>query len=373
MKQILLRTLAVFIAIAMVLVVGVVAYMQQPVFGKLPEGERVSEIQASPNYKNGAFQNLVETPFLTNGATQWSIRIDNALAEKGAPRPAHDIPTKKTDLHSLDPNEDLAVWLGHSSWYVQVSGKRILIDPVLSDHAAPLPGLIKAFGGTSIYSVADLPSIDLLLISHDHYDHLDYSTITAIKPLVGQVIVGLGLGEHFQSWGYEPAKIHELDWYGTYEVNNELKIHATPARHYSGRTLTRNQSQWVGFALESKQRRLFFSGDSGYGDHFAEIGRRYGPFDWATLDSGQYDVRWANLHMNPEQAAQAAEDVKTKAMTPEHVGRFTLASHDWNEPFKRITVASEGRSYALWTPLIGQVIQFNGSAQLFDRWWDTID
>jgi len=229
MKKRILRTLAVFIAIAVALSVALVAYMQHPVFGKLPEGDRLSRVQASPNYKDGAFQNLVDTPFLTNGATEWSIRIDNALAEKGAPRPMHDIPTHKTDLRSLDLHEDLAVWLGHSSWYVQIAGKRILIDPVLSDHAAPLPGLITAFSGTSIYSVGDLPSIDLLLITHDHYDHLDYPTITAIKPMVDQVVVGLGAGAHFQSWGYEPAKIHELDWYGRYAVNSDLKIHATPA------------------------------------------------------------------------------------------------------------------------------------------------
>ncbi|GFM88502.1 MBL fold metallo-hydrolase [Pseudomonas cichorii] len=373
MRKILLRTLAVLTVGIAVLVAAAFFYMRQPVFGQLPQGERLARIQASPNYVNGAFQNQEDTPFLTNGATQLSIRIDNFFAQKGKPRPAHDIPTQKTDLRSLDPQDDLVVWLGHSSWYVQLNGKRILIDPVFSDHAAPLPGVVTAFGGTNIYSVQDMPWIDVLLLTHDHYDHIDYPTILALKPLVKQVVTGLGIGAHFESWGYDAARVHELDWYDSYEVSKDLKLHATPARHYSGRTLTRNQALWVGFALESPQRRLFFSGDSGYGSHFAEIGKRFGPFDWVSLDSGQYDPRWAHLHMNPEEAAQAANDLGARVLTPGHVGRFSLASHDWNDPFRRLTVASEGRGYALWTPMIGQPVHFDGRAQTFEAWWNSVD
>lgn len=265
------------------------------------------------------------------------------------------------------------MWLGHSSWYLQLGGKRILIDPVFSDHAAPLPGVVTAFSGTNIYSVQEMPPIDLLLISHDHYDHLDHSTILALRPLVKEVAAGLGIGAHLELWGYDPASVHELDWYDSVELGDDVRVHATPARHYSGRTLTRNQSLWVGFALESLQRRLFFSGDSGYGGHFADIGKRYGPFDWVTLDSGQYDPRWALLHMNPEEAAQAAGDLGARAFTPSHVGRFTLASHDWNEPFKRLVVASERRPFVLWTPMIGQPIRFDEPVHSFEPWWNNVD
>ncbi|MEG1626210.1 MBL fold metallo-hydrolase [Pseudomonas sp.] len=367
------RVLVVLFLLTVVGISAVMINLRQPVFGQLPEGERIAYVQASPNYRGDAFQNLSDTPFLTNGATQWSIRKENFFADEGMPRPLHDLPTRKTDLRALDPQEDLAIWLGHSSWYVQLGGKRILLDPVFSDHAAPLPGVVKAFSGTSIYSVQDMPPIDLLLISHDHYDHLDHATILALRPLVKEVAAGLGIGAHFELWGYNPANIHELDWYDSVELGKDVRVHVTPARHYSGRTLTRNQSLWVGFALESAQRRLFFSGDSGYGAHFADIGNRYGPFDWVTLDSGQYDPRWANLHMNPEEAARAASDLGARALTPSHVGRFTLASHDWNDPFKRLVHASEGRPYGHWIPMIGQPVLFDGRDQSFEPWWNNVD
>lgn len=369
MKKFWVRSLCVVTVIAVVLVTAFFLYLRHPVFGELPQGERLARMEASPNYVDGAFRNLVDTPFLTEGATQLSIQIDDFLAEKGTPRPEHDIPTDKTDLHALDPDQDLVVWLGHSSWYVQVGGQRILIDPVFSDYAAPLPGLITAFDGTNLYSAQDMPQIDVLLITHDHYDHVDYPTILALRPLVNHVVAGLGIGAHFESWGYDATRIHELDWHDTHEVGNDLLVRATPARHYSGRALTHSQSLWVGFVLETPEQRLFFSGDSGYGNHFADIGQRYGPFDWVTLDSGQYDPRWAHLHMNPEQAAQAANDLGTDALTPAHVGRFTLASHDWDDPFNRLVEASKDQDYDLWTPMIGQAIYLDGRAQAFQSWW----
>jgi len=373
MKKYLFRSLVALVAIILVLIASVFLYLRHPVFGQLPQGDRLAHIESSPNYVDGAFQNLVDTPFLTEGATQLSIRIDSVLAKKGTPRPGHEIPSRRTDLHHLDVNDDLVVWLGHSSWYVQLGGQRILIDPVFSGNAAPLPGMITAFDGTNLYSAQDLPPIDVLMITHDHYDHLDYPTILALEPLARQVVAGLGVGAHFDAWGYDNAVVQELDWYQSQSIGDGLTIHATPARHYSGRTFTRNQSLWVGFVLETAQRQIFFSGDSGYGEHFADIGQRHGPFDWVSLDSGQYDPRWAHLHMNPEQAAQAATDLGANALTPAHVGRFTLAPHDWNDPFERLTIATEGRNYALWTPIIGQPIYLDGRAQTFQSWWKTVD
>jgi L-ascorbate metabolism protein UlaG (beta-lactamase superfamily) len=365
-----LRRMAIGIAVfAAVAAATAFLYMHHPLFGALPQGDRLVRILASENYRDGSFQNQVHTPFLTDGATQLSIRIDNLLAKKGVPRPKHALPTHKTDIRALQRDIDLAIWLGHSSWYIQLGGQRILIDPVFSNHASPLPGVIPAFDGTNLYSASDMPPIDALLITHDHYDHLDYSTMLALRPVVKQVIAGLGVGAHLEAWGYDPRRIHELDWYETHNLNNELQIHATPARHYSGRTFERNQSLWVGFALTTLHRRLFLSGDTGYANHFVEVGKRYGPFDWVTLDSGQYDRRWANLHMNPEEAAQAVEELGTRALTPEHVGRFSLASHDWNAPFERIAQATRERSYALWTPMIGQPIYFDGRPQNFENWW----
>ena len=364
-----------FMACAGAIVLGavsIVAYLRQPLFGKLPSGERLERITRSPHYVGGRFLNQIDTPMRTTDQSEWAMWMETLFGKKGQPRPPGAVPTIKTDLKALDPAQDLIVWLGHSSYFVQLGGRRILIDPVFSTSASPLPFTNTAFDGTSIYSADDMPNIDFLLISHDHYDHLDYPSIRALQSKVKQVVTGLGVGAHFDAWGYDPQIVYETDWYETIGKAPDLQIHITPARHFSGRTFTRNQSLWIGFALLSPERRLFFSGDSGYAPHFAEIGRRFGPFDGVALDTGQYDPRWANVHMNPEQAAQAAEDLRTRMLIPGHIGRFSIAPHDWDDPFKRITASSQARSYTLWTPEIGEPVYLDGREQTFTPWWKTI-
>lgn len=367
-----IRTIKILAAIVALCALGTVAYLQHPLFGALPEGERLARIAQSSHHADGTFRNQVDTPMLTTDESQVSIMLSNVFGEKGNPRPQGSIPAIKTDLKALDAAQDLVIWLGHSSYFVQLGGQRILIDPVFSTNASPVPLTNVAFDGTSLYAADDMPEIDFLLMTHDHYDHLDYPSIQALQPKVKQVVTGLGVGAHFEAWGYDPKTVHEADWYETVQAVPGLKIHVTPARHFSGRTFTRDKSLWVGFALVSDQRRIFFSGDSGYAPHFAEVGQRYGPFDWVALDAGQYDPRWANVHMNPEQAAQAAEDLQARALTPGHVGRFSISPHDWDDPFKRITIASQGRSYALWTPEIGRLIHLDGREQTFVPWWEAV-
>ncbi|MDG0800721.1 MBL fold metallo-hydrolase [Pectobacterium polaris] len=358
--------------IALVSILAVVAYLQHPLFGQLPSEEQLARITQSPNYLEGEFRNQLETPLLTTDESQFSIMLSNSFGNNGNPRPPGAIPAMKTDLKALDAKRDLVVWLGHSSYFVQMAGKRILIDPVFSANAAPIPWANEAFEGTNLYSAQDMPDIDVLLISHDHYDHLDYPTVLALRDKVKRVVAGLGVGAHFKRWGYSADQIQEADWNDIVKESPELDIHVVPARHFSGRTLTRDQSLWVGFALVSPQRRIFFSGDSGYGPHFAAIGQQLGPFDWATVDTGQYDPRWAYVHMNPEEAAQAAEDLRARTFTPGHAGRFSISPHDWDDPFKRITTASAGRGYALWTPEIGRAIYLDDQAQTFTRWWEQV-
>lgn len=353
-----------------VLLLAVVGYLQRPLFGRLPDAASVARYEHSPNYQNGKFVDQIDTPIHTNGSSELSILRDSLFGEKGHPRPDGAVPAHRVDFKALNPADDLVIWLGHSSFYVQLNGKRILIDPVFSENAAPIPSANEAFEGTSIYSAADMPSIDYLLISHDHYDHLDYPTVVALREKVGHVIVGLGVGAHFQAWGYDNAQIIEADWYDSAVSTGGISIVATPARHFSGRTFDRDKSLWVGFVVRSGQRSLFFSGDSGYAPHFAQIGDRYGPFDWVALDMGQYDARWANVHMSPVQAAQAAQDLRAAVLTPSHVGRFSLAPHDWDAPFKQIIEASKNQAYTLWTPAIGTLMYLDHRPQSFDRWWD---
>ena len=365
--------LKAFAVVAVLAVIGIVAYLRHPLFGQLPEGERLTRLAQSPNFANGVFRDQIDTPLLTTDQSEFAMWMENLFGKQGQPRPKGTIPAIKTDLLALDVAQDLVVWLGHSSYFVQLAGQRILIDPVFSANAAPVPRANVAFDGSSVYTADDMPEIDLVLITHDHFDHLDYPSIKALRPKVKQVVTGLGVGTHFEAWGYDRRTVHEADWYATIQALPELQIHVSPARHFSGRTLTRDKTLWVGFALVSPQRRIFFSGDSGYAPHFAELGRRYGPFDWVALDAGQYDPRWANIHMPPEQAAQAADDLRARALTPAHVGRFSISPHDWDEPFKRITAASRERGYALWTPEIGRPIYLDGRAQTFPAWWEAVN
>ena len=205
----------------------------------------------------------------------------------------------------------------------------------------------------------------------DHWDHLDYATATALRSKVGQVVCPLGVGAHFEAWGYGKETVFEGDWYSVLEGKDGFAIHILPARHFSGRSLTRNKTLWAGFALVTPERRIFFSGDSGYGKHFAEIGARFGGFDLAMLDCGQYDENWRYVHMMPEDTAQAAEDLRARALLPGHVGKFAIAYHTWDDPFKRIVAASRGKPYRLLLPLIGEPVALPiASDGEILRWWE---
>jgi len=348
------------------------AYLLHPKFGALPEGARLQAVERSPHYVNGAFQNLIDTPMRTQD-TSFASNVMSMLVDRNPNlRPSVALPFTKVNLSALAKDKDVVVWLGHSSYFVQLGGKRILIDPVFSTNAGPFPRTNEAFPGTSPYLADDMPHIDVLLVTHDHWDHLDYPSAKALLPKVGQVVVGLGVGEFFERWGYLPDRVHEADWNDVLELVPGLRIHVLPARHYSGRMLTRNKTLWLAFALESAQRRLFFSGDSGYGPHFREIGERLGGFDLAALDMGQYDKRWANIHMFPGEAAQAAEDLRAKTLLPAHVGRFSIAAHDWYEPFELLRQASQGKPYQMLTPLIGETLFLDDPTRQFDPWWERL-
>lgn len=348
---------------------GACAYLQHPKFGAYPEGERLEKIQRSPHHIDGEFRNLIDTPRFSDGNSMFSIFAGDLFKRFENLRPALAVPTVKTDLKALDTRQDTVVWLGHSSYFVLFAGRRILIDPVFSPFAAPVSFSIKAFEGTNLYTADEIPEIDVLLITHDHWDHLDHATVTALEGRVRQVLVPLGVGAHLERWGYAREKVHEADWYDTLKLPSDLAIHLVPARHYSGRWLTRNKSLWGGFVLESPTRRILFSGDTGYGPHFKELAQRFGGFDLAALDMGQYDPRWPYIHMNPEEAAQAAADLRAKTLLPAHVGRFNIARHAWTEPFERISAASEGKSFQLATPRIGEPLKVDDAEQRFTRWW----
>jgi L-ascorbate metabolism protein UlaG (beta-lactamase superfamily) len=366
-------SLASLAAIGSVVSLGACAYVQHAKFGALPEGDRLALIERSPNYVGAEFRNTVPTPMFTEDSSFVRVLVGNLFASTERVRPSGPMPSVKTDFNALDKNQDTVIWLGHSSYFVQLGGKRILIDPVFSPSAAPLPNVNRAFEGSSVFTAEDMPEIDYLLITHDHWDHLDYPSVTALAQKTKMVIAGLGVGGYFEHWRYPKGKIREADWFSALQVEPDLTIHVLPARHYSGRLLTKNKTLWVGYALETSDRRVFFSGDSGAGPHIAEIAERFEGFDLAVLDSGQYDRRWAHIHMTPKEAAEAAQTLKAKALLPAHVGKFALARHSWNEPFRGLEAASAGKRYALLTPRIGEPIVLGNPRHHFARWWQRLE
>ncbi|MCL4138462.1 UNVERIFIED_CONTAM: hypothetical protein GTU68_034280 [Idotea baltica] len=219
-------------------------------------------------------------------------------------------------------------------------------------------------------NIEQLPAIDLVLFSHDHYDHLDYQSILLLKDKVKQFYVPLGLGAHLEKWGVSPERIKELDWWE--EANFEgLQLACTPARHFSGRGLgDRFTTLWASWVIKGKYDNIYFSGDSGYGPHFKEIGEKYGPFNFSMMECGQYNERWDNIHMMPEETVQASIDIKAKQMMPIHWGAFTLAMHPWQESVERATAAAEKMNVKMVLPQIGQTISINEEPLPTERWWE---
>ena len=275
-----------FLVVVVCLALGACAVFNQPRFGQLPQGDRLARIQASSNYKDGKFQNLIPTPKFSKDVG-WVSLIWSGFFEKNVRLvPDSPVPVVKTDLKALNPERDAVVWLGHSSWFIQADGRRILVDPVFSDFAAPFSFLNKAFAGTSVYQAEDMPEIDCLLISHDHWDHLDYPTVTALRSKVKQVICPLGVGAYFENWGYPEKKIREGDWGDSMALGKDLAIHVLPARHYSGRLFKENQTLWAGFVIQTPDLRIFFSGDSGYGRIFMRSERHFMDLTWSSWIAG---------------------------------------------------------------------------------------
>ncbi len=362
----------IFFVILFVLAIAIFLFLKQAKFGQLPKGERLATIEKAENYKNGAFQNLSHTPDLPEGVSYWDVTKKYLFTKKVDMKPTTAIPSIKTDLQNLNPEEDVLVWFGHSSYFLQVDGLKVLVDPVLSGSATPLPFGTKSFMGTDIYSTEDLPAIDILFISHDHYDHLDYETILKLKPKIKTVICGLGVGAHFEYWGYDLAKIVETNWYEKTELAGSIAIHTMPARHFSGRGLKRNQSLWASFVLQTQTKQIYIGGDSGYDTHFAEIGQTFGDFDLVILDNGQYDEHWPNIHLMPNEILAVAKELNAKRLLPVHNSKFVLGSHPWYEPLELITQNNETEKLNVITPIVGEKVNLNNINQMFSPWWRTV-
>jgi len=358
------------ILIALV-ICGIWLFMKQPQFGKLPSGERLNRIISSPNYKDGEFRNRHLTPQLTGDANMFTITRKFFFGKSKLTKPPRPLPSKKTDLLNLPREKNILVWFGHSSYFIQVDGKRILVDPVFSGAASPLSFTTKSFPGTDMYTTDDLPEIDYLFLSHDHWDHLDYETIIKLKGKVRQLITGLGTAAHLEYWGYTKDMIIEKDWDEEIILDDGFLVWTKTARHFSGRTFRRNKASWLSFVLQTPTMKLYLGGDSGFDTHFAEIGSQYGPFDLAILECGQYNAYWKYIHMMPEETVQAGIDLKAKNIMPVHWGKFSLSLHDWDEPIKRATAEAEKKNASLIYPMIGEEIDLRVLAT-GAKWWEGV-
>lgn len=346
-------------------------YMKQDKFGKAPEGDRLARLANSPHYKEGKFQNLSITPELTEGNTLWSVTYAQFFKAASRRRPQDTIPSVKTDLLRIPADSNYLVWFGHSSYLMQIDGKRFLVDPVFSGNASPVPGTNRSFKGTDVYSADDLPEIDYLFISHDHYDHVDYETLVSLRPKIKHVICGLGVGAYLEGWGYDKQVLLERDWFETVDIGDGFKAHTEPARHFSGRGFTRNNTLWMSYVLETPSMKVYIGGDSGYDTHYAEVGRKHGPIDLAILDNGQYNVAWQYIHNLPHEVVQAAKDLRAKRLFPVHSSKFMMANHPWDEPLIKVSEFNAG-AIPLVTPVIGEYVDLKDTRREFKRWWTGI-
>lgn len=357
----------ILVIVAVALTAATFLFMQQAVFGKHPSGTRKDRVEKSPQYKDGQFQNIEETPMLAEGVSYVGMTWDFFFKE-GARQPKDTLPSVKTDLKSL-PDKPTLIWFGHSSYLIHLDGKNILVDPVFSKSPSPVQSMGSPnFPGTNVYKPEDFPPLDAIIISHDHYDHLDYHSITQLKSITRDFYVPLGVGEHLELWGVDPASIHEMDWWESTKILDGMELVSTPARHFSGRGFVRNKTLWSSYVLISKHHRLFIGGDSGYDASFKKIGDKYGPFDLVILETGQYDKQWPNVHMMPEQSVQASIDLKGKVYMPVHWGKFKLALHPWNDPIERASIEAGAKHVAITTPVIGEPVLID-STQTTSPWW----
>ncbi len=354
--------------ILILLAVATLAFMQQKTFGRNPSGARLDRIKLSPNYRDGAFQNLVPTEVMLESASFFKLAKEffNKPENTAPPKP---LPSVKTDLRMLPADKLTIVWFGHSSYLIKSQNLNILVDPVFSGNASPVSFFGKSFPGSDVYQTADLPPIDLLVLTHDHYDHLDYRTILQLKSNVKTIVTSLGVGAHLEHWGMDTAKITELDWWESKKMTDNVEITATPARHFSGRGLVRGKTLWSSFVVRLHGHRIFVGGDSGCDAQFKIIGEKYGPFDIALLECGQYGDEWPYIHMKPKETATAAQDLQANVLMPVHWGKFALAYHAWNEPIRKLVESATEKELVLATPMIGQPVVLGGKYPQ-QQWWE---
>lgn len=339
-------------------------------FGGRLTKELIARYEQSPNWKHGKFENLIETHMTLSF---WDIPelLYKQFTDKKKREPLHPLPVLPFNREKFmaDDSSTRFIWYGHSAILLRLASKTILIDPMLGSNASPIaPFKTKRFSKNTLDIIDDLPEIDLMILSHDHYDHLDYDSIQKLKTKTKNYIVALGVKRHLVQWGIDDQVVTEMDWWDE-KVFSDISITFTPSRHFSGRGLKdRARSMWGGWVFKTDQNNIWFSGDGGYGPHFKEIGQRLGPFDFAFMECGQYNEKWRPIHMFPHESVQAAFDGGAKQAMPVHWAGFSLSQHSWTEPVEHFIEQSKRQNLPFLTPRLGEIVNLSGD-NINESWW----
>ena len=365
------------------LIIGVFMLSSCEQFGANPSGAYLSDIEASPNYDAQEAQFVNEETNVVSGIGDdinfWDDPFGrdtpNFLFNSNQTSPNTLMPeVQNTDMLDFLNSESTVkfIWLGHSSILLSIDGKTVLIDPVFSKNAAPVSFMIKRFQ-PPVITLDKMPKVDYILISHDHYDHLDMETVKYFNEKQTTFILPLGVGSHLRRWGIDQSKIIELDWWSNVDLG-DLSFTGTPAKHFSGRLglLSPMKTLWSSWVIKSSANSIYFSGDSGYDTHYKKIGDRLGPFDVIFMDSGQYNERWRAMHNMPHEVIKGFKDLGGRYLVPVHWGMFNISLHNWFDPPAEVTVRSRDNEIQLITPRLGEIVSLE-NPPLFDEWWTTVD
>lgn len=347
-----------------------------PVFGSRPDQEQVEKFKTSPQYNHEEQRFVNRLPKVLEQMRKDAFNfatIKEWLFAGEARTPAKPLPEVKPDLTEFLKASDQVkvIWFGHSTFMLNFSGKIILVDPVFSGSASPVGFMVKRFQ-PPVLKLEELPPIDIVLISHDHYDHLDMETMKFFAKKNPKFIMPLGVGSHLRGWGVKSESITELDWWQSQTIDG-VEFIATPAQHFSGRGVSDgNKTLWASWVIRNQQHNIYFSGDSGYDTHFKAIGDKYGPFDIAFIENGQYNQKWRAVHQLPEEAVQAYFDLRAKRFFPIHWGMFVLSLHSWRHPVDELRRLSKERGVNIVTPKLGEIVTV-GEGYRNTEWWSELD
>ncbi len=364
------KVILIIFGIIILLIVAIILFvlLYKP-FGGIPTNKELEEYsKRADNFKNGEFHNEEDVALYTNWTDPYKDRTSNKNST-----PTDKLPYKKFTYSPVDNLNDVKItWFGHSSILLQMHNMNILIDPVFSNITSPVSFIGPKRYSENTIDVKSLPDIDIVILTHDHYDHTDYKTLKSLDEKTTKFIVPLGIDKDLIKFGISEDKIKNMAWWEETNING-LTIASTPAIHYSGRMIIdKNKSLWSSWIFKDENHTIYESGDTGYGKHFKEIQEKYGDIDFAMFDCAQYNENWHNIHMFPEEAVEASIDMNASVSMPIHYGAFNLSTHSWDDPVSRFTMYSKEKNVNYVTPLLGETFNLTEYKNYQDEWWINI-